>query len=131
MATGYNSVKTGLSFDAETAGEGITLADGKSYNAGELKPAWVEVQNTLGITFEDKYQGNSANKEFDYWKERLNEVDMVSGTALKLTEAGEAGTVVNIAEYLKNIYYRFRDKDQKYADGYAKYSEIVQNGTAN
>ncbi len=38
---------------------------------------------------------------------------------------------VNIAEYLKNIYYRFRDKDQKYADGYAKYSEIVQNGTAN
>ncbi len=100
MATGYNSVKTGLSFDAETAGEGITLADGKSYNAGELKPAWVEVQNTLGITFEDKYQGNSANKEFDYWKERLNEVDMVSGTALKLTEAGEAGTVVNIAEYL-------------------------------
>lgn len=100
MATGYNSVKTGLSFDAETAGEGITLADGKNYNAGELKPTWVEVQNVLGVTFEDKYQGNSANKEFDYWKERLNEVDMVSGTALKLTEAGEAGTVVNIAEYL-------------------------------
>lgn len=100
MATGYNSVKTGLSFDAETAGEGITLADGKTYNAGELKPTWVEVQNALGITFVDKYQGNSANKEFDYWKERLNEVDMVSGTALKLTEAGEAGTVVNIAEYL-------------------------------
>lgn len=100
MATGYNSVKTGLSFDAETAGEGITLADGKTYNAGELKPTWVEVENTLGIKFEDKYQGNSANNEFDYWKERLNEVDMVSGTALKLTEAGEAGTVVNIAEYL-------------------------------
>ena len=30
MATGYNSVKTGLSFDAETADDGITLADGKT-----------------------------------------------------------------------------------------------------
>ena len=30
MATGYNSAKTGLFFDAEIAGEGITLADGKT-----------------------------------------------------------------------------------------------------
>lgn len=103
MATGYNSVKTGLTFDAETAGNGITLADGKTYNAGDLKPTWVEVQNVLGISFEDKYQGNSASKEFDYWKERLNEVDMVSGTALKLTESGEAGSLVNIAEYLNSM----------------------------
>ena len=43
---------------------------------------------------------NSASKEFDFWKERLNEVDMVSGTATKLTENGEAGNMVNIAEYL-------------------------------
>ena len=37
---------------------------------------------------------------------------------------------VNIAEYLKNIYYRFRDKDQKYADGYAKYEHVVSTGVA-
>lgn len=103
MATGYNSVKTGLTFDAETAGNGITLADGKTYNAGDLKPTWVEVQNVLGISFEDKYQGNSASDEFDYWKERLNEVDMVSGTALKLTESGEAGSLVNIGDYLGSM----------------------------
>lgn len=103
MATGYNSVKTGLTFDAETAGNGITLADGKTYNAGDLKPTWVEVQNILGISFEDKYQGNSASNEFDYWKERLNEVDMVSGTALKLTESGEAGSLVNIGDYLNSM----------------------------
>ena len=36
MATGYNSVKTGITFDPETAGEGITLADGKTYNTGDL-----------------------------------------------------------------------------------------------
>ena len=100
MATGYNSTKTGLSFDAEVAGDGITLADGKTYHAGDLKPTWVEVQNVLNISIEDKYQGNSAANEFDYWKERLGEVDVVSGTASKLTEFGEAGSVVNIGEYL-------------------------------
>ena len=100
MATGYNNTKTGISFDPETAGEGVQLADGNTYHTGELKPTWVEVENVLGITLEDKYQGNSASAEFDYWKERLGEVDMVSGTAAKLSENGEAGSLVNIAEYL-------------------------------
>ena len=81
MATGYNSAKTGLFFDAETAGAGITLADGKNYNSGDLKPTWIAVQDILGVVFENKYQGNGASAEFDYWKEQLKEVDMLSGTA--------------------------------------------------
>ena len=103
MATGYNSAKTGLCFDAEVAGEGVTLADGNTYHSGDLKPTWVEVQNVLGVTFEDKYQGNNATKEFEYWKDRLNEVDMVSGTAATLSEYGETGALVNIAEYLDQM----------------------------
>ena len=103
MATGYNSAKTGLSFDAETAGAGVTLADGKTYNSGDLKPTWVEVENVLGIKIEDKYQGNSAAAEFDYWKEQFKEVDIVSGTAAKLSEYGESGAIVNIAEYLDQM----------------------------
>ena len=35
---------------------------------------------------------------------------------------------VSIAEYLKNIYYRFREKDPKFEEGYNKYSTIVENG---
>ncbi len=103
MATGYNSTKTGLFFDAEVAGEGITLADGNTYHAGDLKPTWVEVQNQLGVVFEDRYQGNGSAKEFDFWKERLDEVDMLSGTAATLTEYGEAGSIVNIGEYLDQM----------------------------
>ena len=100
MATGYNSKKTGIAFDAETAGEGVTLADGNTYHTGELKPTWAELEKKLNVTFKDMYQGNSASAEFDFWKERLGDVDMVSGTAAKLTENGEAGSLVNIAEYL-------------------------------
>ena len=36
MACGYNSDKTGMSFTADLAGEGITLADGNTYQAGDL-----------------------------------------------------------------------------------------------
>ena len=100
MATGYNSNKTGLFMAADVAGDGITLADGKTYQAGDLKPTWVEVENLLGMKFEDKYQGNSAKKEFEFWKDRLNEVDMISGQASQLAEFGVKGSVVNIAEYL-------------------------------
>ena len=103
MGTGYNNAKTGLTFDPEVAGEGITLADGKTYNSGDLKPTWVAVQDKLNVKFDSVYQGNSATKEFDYWKEKMGDVDMLSGTAAKLSEAGEAGLVVNIADYLDQM----------------------------
>ena len=103
MATGYNSAKTGISFDAETAGEGITLADGKTYNTGALKPTWVALEEILGVKFEDKYQGNGSAKEFEFWKDRLTEVDMVSGTAATLSEYGEVGSLINLAEYIDKL----------------------------
>jgi len=103
MAVGYNNAKTGLRFDPEVAKEGLTLADGKTYNSGDFKPTWVAVQELLGFTIEDKYQGNSSTKEFEYWKEQLDQVDMLSGTAAQLSENGEAGLLVNIGEYLDQM----------------------------
>ena len=103
MAVGYNNSKTGLRFDPEVAGEGITLADGKTYQSGDFKPTWVAVQELLGFTIEDKYQGKGAGDEFDYWKEQLDQVDMLSGTAQKLSENGVAGLLVNIGEYLDQM----------------------------
>ncbi len=103
MATGYNSAQTGLFFDAKVINSEdgtITLADGKIYRAGDLKPTWVEVQNRLGMVFENKYQGKSATNEFEFWKARLDEVDMVAGSAAQLTEYGNSGALIDIAEYL-------------------------------
>ena len=37
---------------------------------------------------------------------------------------------VSIAEYLKNIYYRFYSKGGEFEAGYNKYNEIVKNGVA-
>lgn len=96
--------KDGNEVEASVATGGtITLADGKSYISGDLKPTWVAVQDKLGMKFTNVYQGNSASKEWDYWKEQLDNVDMVSGTASQLNQAGPAGQVVNIAEYLDKM----------------------------
>ncbi len=103
MAVGYNNAKTGLRFDPEVAKEGVTLADGITYHSGDFKPTWVAVQDILHFTIEDKYQGNGAGAEFAYWKEQLDQVDMLSGTAALLSENGEAGLLVNIAEYLDQM----------------------------
>ncbi len=100
MAVGYNNSKTGIVFDPEVAGEGVTLADGNTYLSGSLKPTWVELEKILGVKFESKYQGNSAAKEFEFWRNSMTEVDMVSGTAAGLSENGEAGLLVNLADYL-------------------------------
>ncbi len=37
---------------------------------------------------------------------------------------------ISIAEYLKNIYYRFSSEGQEWLDGYKKYDEVVKSGVA-
>ena len=103
MACGYNSDKTGMSFTADLAGEGITLADGKTYNSGDLKPTWQAVEELFDIKIEDKYQGNSAADEYQYWDAQMDQVDMLSGTATLLSENGQQGKLVNLAQYLDKM----------------------------
>ena len=103
MACGYNNAKTGLRFDADVAGEGVTLADGVTYHTGDFKPTWVEVQKVLNFTIEDKYEGDKDTDNFTKWTAdagTLASVDMFSGSAAQLQQGGAAGQVVNIAEYL-------------------------------
>ena len=38
---------------------------------------------------------------------------------------------VNVAEYLKNIYYRFISNGPEFEEGYKKYDEVVKTRQAN
>ncbi len=101
VAAGYNSDKTGISYtNADVTKSGITLADGKTYQTGDFKPTWQHLSEKLGITFIDKYSGQSAAKEFPVWENQLDQVDIVTGTTALLNAAGAKGTLVNLAEYL-------------------------------
>ena len=65
MATGYNNTKTGITFTADSGikEEGLTLADGKTYFTGDLKPTWAALEEILKVKFEDKFTGaGSAEK---------------------------------------------------------------------
>ena len=43
------------------------------------------------------------------------------------TVCEDAGIRSNIAEYLKQVYYRFRDQDPKFQAGYEKYNALLNN----
>jgi len=109
-AVGYSKEKTGITFDAETAGEGVTLADGVTYHTGDLKPTWVEFEKILSdklgtpVVFENKWTGNGGvGDEFEYWKDRLNEVDIITGGSSVLSEYGEVGSLINLADYYDKL----------------------------
>ena len=111
MAVGYKNDETTISFrDADImkkagAVDGIlTLADGKQYKLGDLKPTWQQVSQNLEIIFQDVAVGkDSATNEFKEWRDtsKLGEVDIVAGGADVIQEAGAAGQLINLAEYLQ------------------------------
>ena len=103
IAAGYNSADTGISFSAGVAKDGVKLSDGVTYHAGDLKPTWKFISESMKIKFDDKYTGESASKEFPKWKDQMNQVDIVAGTATDLQAAGAAGDLIDLAQYLNKM----------------------------
>ena len=104
IAAGYSGKNTAITYqDPGIVGEGLTLADGKTYTMGMLKPTWQAVADTLKITFEDKYTGASSSDEWKYWREQLDAVDIITGTASALNESGVAGNLVDLSQYLDDM----------------------------
>ncbi len=105
MACGYDKNGTGMRFTAKVAGDGVTLADGKTYHADEFKPTWVAVMDKLKFKIEDKFQNNSASDEWKIWQPQLDQIDMVCGNATDLTAAGNDGMLLDISKYLDSMPY--------------------------
>ncbi|MCR4617494.1 MAG: hypothetical protein K5669_04820 [Lachnospiraceae bacterium] len=102
MSCGYNNAKTGMRFDAEVAGDGVTLADGVTYHTGDFKPTWVAIQETLGFEIDDQYAGDKDTDNYTKWTadaDTLASIDMFSGSAAQLQEGGAAGNILNLADY--------------------------------
>ena len=65
------------------------------------------------------------NKEFaQYLKSALEPFE----TAYNVTK--DNSLKVNIADFLKNIYYRFYSEGPEWEAGYNKYNEVVKTGQA-
>ena len=84
----------------------------------------------MAIDLQDKAANELDDKKYAVLVEKFEEALLNS---LEPFEAAYAvskddSIKISIAEYLKNIYYRFQSKDEKYDAGYKKYDEIVKTG---
>lgn len=103
MAVAHNNAATTITFnDAKIVGEGLKLADGKTYQLGDLKPVWAELQTTLKVKFNNVYNTNKqASDEYAFWKSKNFEgVDVVVGNASDIQPDGRAGKIVDLSKYL-------------------------------
>ena len=103
MAVVHNSTATSISFlDSTKTGTGLTLADGHTYQTGDLKPVWAELEKNLKVEFTDKYSGaTSADNEYKYWKNLGFEgVDVLVGNASSMTEDGKTGSITDLSKWL-------------------------------
>ena len=84
----------------------------------------------MAIELQDKAANEMDDKKYEALVQKFEDALMSS---LEPFEAAygvskDDSIKVSIAEYLKNIYYRFVSKGDKYDEGYNKYNEIVETG---
>lgn len=105
------------------------------YQCAEINPDYEYGFIGAGVMFYNKaidIQEQAANEYDDKkWEALSREFETVLLSAREPFEKAyeiskDEALKVNIAEYLKNIYYRFRDKGAEFEDGYNKYDAIVK-----
>ena len=85
----------------------------------------VEIQEKAQNEFDDK-KYNALLEEFE--QTLKNAIDPFEKA---YAVSKDSSLKVNIAEYLKNIYYRFSSVSPEYEAAYKKYDEVVKTGQAN
>ena len=110
------------------------------YECSEINPDYEFGYIGAGILFYEKAVelSEKASNEFDdkKYEALVAQVEESLLSALEPFEKAynvskDPSLKVSIAEYLKNIYYRFSSKGAQYEEGYNKYNEIVRTGNVN
>ena len=134
----YNELRQATKDDEAKAAEYLAKAV-QAYDACEgVNPAYEFGHIGKGVMYYNyaiEIQ-EKANLEFDD-KKYMALVEQFEAALMNSLEPFEKAFAVSadnnlkvsIAEYLKNIYYRFVSKGAEYEAGYNKYAEIVKNGT--
>jgi putative aldouronate transport system substrate-binding protein len=106
LSIGYNSDTTGISYKSgNDKVVGKTLM-GKSWSELDLKPAWQELQDTLGVKFKDDWsyakESGQASANLSTTKSKgFDKVDVFSASvSLINTEGTTNGTLLDLNDYL-------------------------------
>ena len=109
------------------------------YKCAEINPEYEFGYIGAGILYYDlavEIQEKAANELDDQkWMELNKQFEEALKNALDPFEKAYAvskddALKVSVAEYLKNIYYRFSSNGPEYEAGYKKYDEVVKSGVA-
>lgn len=78
----------------------VTMPDGKSYNQGDLKPAWAALEEQLNVQFADVCKGYDSNKQLEQpiTDGKIGEYDIITASAAAITQ--NTDYLVNINDYL-------------------------------
>ena len=110
------------------------------YKCAEINPEYEFGFIGAGILYYEQaieLQEKASNELDDKkWMELNEQFEQALKNALEPFEKAYAVSKdntlkVNVAEYLKNIYYRFSSNGPEYEAGYKKYDEVVKTGQAN
>ena len=134
----YNELRQATKDDEAKAAEYLAKAV-EAYDACEgVNPAYEFGHIGKGVMFYN-YAIEIQEKANNEWDDRkyavlVEQFEAALMNALQPFEkafevSADNNLKVSIAEYLKNIYYRFVSKGDEYEAGYNKYAEIVRNGT--
>jgi len=103
LAVAHNSTATTITFqDESVVGDGLLLADGKTYVKNDLKPVWAELEKILKVKFNNVYTGaSSAANEYKAWRtDNFEGVDIVVGNASDMAADGKVGKIVDLSQWL-------------------------------
>ena len=87
----------------------------------------------LAIEIQEKAQNELDDKKYNALVEEFEQTlkNAIDPFEKAYNVSKDEGLKVNIAEYLKNIYYRFSSVSPEYEAAYKKYDEVVKMGQAN
>lgn len=90
----------GITYTDKNILKTITLPDGKQYSAGDLKPAWAEASEVLGIKFTNEYTnlGNAEQLTTPINGNKLGNYDVITAGASTMTQYTQH--LLNLTDYL-------------------------------
>ncbi len=100
----YNKLR--VTFTAADGSTPYLAANGKTYNIGDFKPVWEELQNRLNFTINDVAvaSAKATNDSFDELKlTNFEGVNMLNAGTSRIIEYGQKGSFVDISQYLDNM----------------------------
>ncbi len=90
-----------ISFDSSQISASAVLPDNYTYRAGDLKPAWWQLSQTLGVKFADKGMNRSSDKQITEMitNGEQAQYNIVTGSGTAITN--NADQFLNLADYLE------------------------------